>query len=313
MQPGSEVFFDNLFTSFPLLEELSLRQTAGTGTVRQNRLNKIPIKSKKELEARAVPRGTMDVVYKEDVVLVGWKDSKAVYMASNKYGAEVKKTCKRFNRQEKKEVQVPMPEMFDHYNKEMGGVDYLDNMVAVYRVPFRVKKWWSPFYTWSLSVSAVNAWRLRMRITEQKEPFLDFLRELVMEMVTTHGHPPLKRGPSIGIGSAGQAADSLRFDGLNHWIGEQDGRNRRNCKLCYSLLKKEMKTPYICKKCSVSLHVTCFEGIVQYNMLLMGRIQNNFCKNCSESGPLFLFWFPKRNYFPIFQKLIWIRPPFLPL
>ena len=126
MQPGSEVFFDNLFTSFPLLEELSLRQTAGTGTVRQNRLNKIPIKSKKELEARAVPRGTMDVVYKEDVVLVGWKDSKAVYMASNKYGAEVKKTCKRFNRQEKKEVQVPMPEMFDHYNKEMGGVDYLD-------------------------------------------------------------------------------------------------------------------------------------------------------------------------------------------
>ena len=92
MQLGSEVYFDNLFTSFPLLEELSLRQTAGTGTVRQNRLNKIPIKSKKELEARAVPRGTMDVVYKEDVVLVGWKDSKAVYMASNKYGAEVKKT-----------------------------------------------------------------------------------------------------------------------------------------------------------------------------------------------------------------------------
>ena len=245
--------------------------------------------------------------------MVGWKDSKAVYMASNQYRAEVKKTCKRFNRQEKKEVQVPMPEMFNHYHKEMGGVDYLDNMVAVYRVPFRVKKWWSPFYTWSLSVSAVNAWRLRMRITEQKEPFLDFLRELVMEMVTTHGHPPLKRGPSIGIGSAGQAADSLRFDGLNHWIGEQDGRNRRNCKLCYSLLKKEMKTPYICKKCSVSLHVTCFEGIVQYNMLLMGRIQNNFCKNCSGSGPLFLFWFPKRNYFPIFQKLIWIRPPFLPL
>ena len=79
MQPGSEVYFDNLFTSFPLLEELSLRQTAGTGTVRQNRLNKIPIKSKKELEARAVPRGTTDVVCKEDVVFVGWKDSKAVY------------------------------------------------------------------------------------------------------------------------------------------------------------------------------------------------------------------------------------------
>ena len=142
-----------------------------------------------------------------------------------------------------------------------------------------------------------------MRITEQKEPFLDFLRELVMEMVTTHGHPPLKRGPSIGIGSAGQAADSLRFDGLNHWIGEQDGRNRRNCKLCYSLLKKEMKTPYICKKCSVSLHVTCFEGIVQYNMLLMGRIQNNFCKNCSGSGPFFFILVSKKKLFSNFSKV----------
>jgi len=35
--PGSELFFDNLFTSFPLLDNLSARNIAGTGTVRQNR------------------------------------------------------------------------------------------------------------------------------------------------------------------------------------------------------------------------------------------------------------------------------------
>lgn len=37
LQPGSELFFDNLFTSFPLLEKLSEMRIAGTGTVRQNR------------------------------------------------------------------------------------------------------------------------------------------------------------------------------------------------------------------------------------------------------------------------------------
>ena len=35
--PGSELFFDNLFTSFPLLDNLSARNIARTGTVRQNR------------------------------------------------------------------------------------------------------------------------------------------------------------------------------------------------------------------------------------------------------------------------------------
>ena len=69
----------------------------------------------------------------------------------------------------------------------MGGVDLLDNMVSCYRVRFRKKKWWFPIYTWSLNVSAVNAWRLRMRVTGKKEPYLDFLRELVVSLLTVHG------------------------------------------------------------------------------------------------------------------------------
>jgi hypothetical protein len=40
--------------------------------------------------------------------------------------------------------------MFRQYNASMGGVDLMDNMVACYRVPYRIKKWWFPFYTWSL-------------------------------------------------------------------------------------------------------------------------------------------------------------------
>jgi hypothetical protein len=49
---------------------------AGTGTVRQNRLHRIPVVSKKDLEKKAVPRGHSDVLYKHDQVLVAWKDNK---------------------------------------------------------------------------------------------------------------------------------------------------------------------------------------------------------------------------------------------
>lgn len=58
------------------------------------------------------------------------------------------------------------------------------------RIPYRIKKWWFPIYTWSLSVSAVNSWRLRMRVTGKKEPFLNFLRELCIEMLSKHGTAP---------------------------------------------------------------------------------------------------------------------------
>lgn len=37
LAPGSEVFFDKLFTSFPLLERLSEKGIGGAGMVRNNR------------------------------------------------------------------------------------------------------------------------------------------------------------------------------------------------------------------------------------------------------------------------------------
>ncbi len=258
LSPGSEVCFDNLFTSFPLLDKLSEMEIGGTGTVRQNRLNRVPIMKKKDLEKKTVDRGTSHVVYREDQVVVAWKDSKAVYVASNKHHADISQSCRRYCRVTKKDIAVPIPDMIRQYNSGMGGVDLLDNMVAVYRVPYRIKKWWFPIYTWSLSVSAVNAWRMRMKVTGKKEPFLDFLRELVIDMFTTHGTPPqFRRRPS-------SVSPDIRLDGLNHWIcGTEVGNGgyakRRNCKQCTKEGRKDNKTVFMCEKCAVPLHTNCFK------------------------------------------------------
>ena len=116
-------------------------ELAGTGTVRQNRLNKVPVKKKATLEKKNIPRGTNDVVYREDAVLVGWKDSKAVYCASNKYKGTSNSTCSRYNRLERKYIEVQIPECIQAYNSGMGGVDIMDKMVAGYRPKYRIKKW----------------------------------------------------------------------------------------------------------------------------------------------------------------------------
>jgi hypothetical protein len=52
------------------------------------------------------------------------------------------------------------------------------------------------------SVSAVNAWRLRMRVTGNKEPFLNFMRDLVIEMFMVHGKPVIKKRPSTSASNA---------------------------------------------------------------------------------------------------------------
>ena len=72
--------------------------------MRQNRISKVPIKSRKVMEK--TNRGTTDVLYNNNVVLVAWKDNKAVFMASNKHGAESNSSCRRFNRAEKKYIEV---------------------------------------------------------------------------------------------------------------------------------------------------------------------------------------------------------------
>ena len=67
---GSEVFFDNLFTLFPLLRALSDLGIAGTGTVRANRMFRVPLTTKKDMDKKEIPRGTIEAVYRSDQVLM---------------------------------------------------------------------------------------------------------------------------------------------------------------------------------------------------------------------------------------------------
>ena len=82
------------------------------------------------------------------------------------------------------------------YNKKMRGVDLLGSLVTVHRVSILRKKWYFPFYTWSLSVATVNAWRLKEFVMKainpeyQQEPYISFLRELFQSMLETHSSRP---------------------------------------------------------------------------------------------------------------------------
>ena len=82
VSPGSHIYFDNLFTSLPLLVWMSEKGLGGTGTMTQTRMIAIPLPSRKTFE-KQYERGEYSMIYHQDIVAVGWNDNKAVFLASN--------------------------------------------------------------------------------------------------------------------------------------------------------------------------------------------------------------------------------------
>ena len=150
VQEGSSLYFDNLFSSIPLLIKLSEKGLGGTGTMNQNRLFAVPLPDKKEMNKK-YERGTYSTVYHEDLAVSGWKDNKPVYVCSNIHNAEPSVFAKRWCGKQKKKVDLPMPLMIREYNQGMGGVDLFDEIVALYRPRIRKRKWWWCLFAWSLS------------------------------------------------------------------------------------------------------------------------------------------------------------------
>ena len=139
---GSYVFFDNYFSSPELLAELSKRKIHATSTLRVDRTRKCPLMSRKELLKKG--RGSYDFrLEKESGVLVcEWFDNKVVLMGSNTHGVKPTFEVQRYDRKEKKHINVKCPQLIKSYNECMGGVDKCDMLLALYRNTMKTRKWY---------------------------------------------------------------------------------------------------------------------------------------------------------------------------
>lgn len=138
---GHQLYYDNYFSSFQLLEILRDKGINAGGTIRIDRFANPPLLADKEMVKKG--RGYSDSVVSrnEKVVVVKWKDNKCVNMASNFMGIGKTNTAKRWDKILKKHIDVKRPEIISHYNGGMGGVDLLDQLISYYRVFIRSKKW----------------------------------------------------------------------------------------------------------------------------------------------------------------------------
>ncbi|CAG5059987.1 unnamed protein product [Parnassius apollo] len=116
------LFFDNYFSSIPLLHELSNRSLRATGTIRENRTSKCPLESNKDF--KNTDRGSF--VFKSslptNILVCKWNDNIVVTVASNTETVEPLQKVKRFSQELKRFVHIDQPSVIRKYNENMGGV-----------------------------------------------------------------------------------------------------------------------------------------------------------------------------------------------
>ncbi|CAG4958731.1 unnamed protein product [Colias eurytheme] len=120
-QQNHIVYFDNFYTSLPLMCVLAKEGIHSLGTIQRNRLGKsCKLPSKQDVMKKTVARGSYDEYVTNfegvDITTVSWKDNKQVILASTYVGAEPVENIDRFDKKEKRRISIPCPKLIKEYN-----------------------------------------------------------------------------------------------------------------------------------------------------------------------------------------------------
>lgn len=268
---GHKLYFDNYFSSYPLLEILKEKGINAGGTIRVDRFAKPPLLSDKEMAKKG--RGYAECVVSENkkVVVVNWHDNKCVRLASNFVGIGTSDTAKRWEKKLKKHVDVSRPEIVSLYNAGMGGVDLLDQLISYYRVFIRSKKWPLRIIFHFVDFAICASWleyrkdRIKAKVPKNRiKDLLNFRMEVTFAMLKV-GIPnrSMKRGrpkstpetedvPQRIAATEVRPSKEIRLDHTDH-LPEHDGRSKpTRCKKN----KCVGRTMFHCVKCKVHLCIT---------------------------------------------------------
>ncbi|GFS38330.1 piggyBac transposable element-derived protein 3 [Nephila pilipes] len=77
-----------------------------------------------------------------EISVTAWKDNKTVIMASTFAVEKPLGKVMRYDKKIKNRVEITRPHVIEEYNKNMGGVDLLDSIIARYKILMKSKKWY---------------------------------------------------------------------------------------------------------------------------------------------------------------------------
>ena len=239
-----ELFFDNFFTSYNLLEDLADQN------VKKNRTLGATKKMKTLKEMKKSNRGSFGFCSDGKIYFCKWNDNSVANIGSNYVSHLPVQTVKRRVKKDSN-VSITQPQLIKKYNLGMGGVDVMDRLLGSYQPIIRDKKWYWPLIINAINISVAAAWRVHCAIQEKSMTQLEFRREIticLLKIVMPHRR-------QIGGGRIQNLLNEDRFDGVGHY---KVSTTQKRCKVC------QKNTRLFCAKCSVRLH--CVESGVCFDI-----------------------------------------------
>lgn len=267
------IYFDNYYTSLPLLVYLKSRGIHSLGTIRSNRIPNCKLPT--DIDLRKQPRGYSTEFCGSalgvDISLSVWKDNKIVRLASSYAGEKpfqnetnfINKVS-RFVRSEKKFVDVDCPNVIHEYNSHMGGVDLMDGLIGRYKIPVKSNKYTNRLFIHLLDMAMINAYVLFRRInkidTHARQYQLPNFRAEIAYVLCKQQYSSIPRAPgrprqTPQVKFTGRKTylppDDVRYDGVGHFANFLPRTGKKRCKFpgCTS------ETQIECRKCNLNL---CF-------------------------------------------------------
>ena len=155
-------YFDNFFTSYDFLNDLSKKGVKAIGIVRENHTqgaSKVlmnTIARKKQTEKHLI--SVVIVVYS-----CKWKDNAIVLIGTN-FTSHIMVSHTKQRVKKDQDCSITQPNLIKEYNIGMGSVDVLDRLVGSCLQTIRGKKWYWPLSINALNVSVVAAWRIHCHV-----------------------------------------------------------------------------------------------------------------------------------------------------
>ena len=253
---GSNVklFFDNLYTSLSVLQDLQKHNIWASGTIRGNRIGLHPTVKKPPKMLRGEHKIFQDRKNRNLTCCV-WQDTKQVRYASVAIDPAVVGVAVR--RVSRNYVRVNQPLVAQRYNQHYKSIDLLDQYIAAYPISRRTYRSWKHIFWYSFQTSVINAYILYRETHPGPLPktyaHIDFRIALAKQLIGNFSNRkvnPISKPLFVGPGVPNE-----QF--VNHQNTKLQPPRIRVCKPHKQYHGVTKRTVYCCQSCEISICKEC--------------------------------------------------------
>jgi len=227
---GHTVYMDNFYNNVQLAEYLHSRLTGVCGTMRKNRVPAAVRDCK-------LQKGESSGFRHEEVMIVKYADKKDVYVISTVHDDTTTHIASRGRRPEQ-----DRPNAIIDYNKNMGGVDKMNQLLQPYDPCRKTIKWYRKVVIHLLHICMMNAWVLYNKRGGTKK-FLQFQQLVIAQMIFTEGD-----SDDVPV------VESLARLTQKHFPDkipstQNKARAQKRCRVCWARGRVRREVRYQCPDC----------------------------------------------------------------